>query len=311
MRSVFMGTPEFGVPSLFALLEISDIVGVITQPDRPAGRGRKLSAPPVKREAERLGLPVIQPKSIKARDALEALARWNPDVTVVAAYGQILPESVLYLPPAGSVNVHASLLPRWRGAAPIQAAILHGDGVSGITLMKMDAGLDTGPIIVQRELEIQEDETGGKLAARLSELGGSVLQESLTSYLAGERTPRPQDDSRATYAPMLKKSDGLLDPSEQAARLARKVRAFDPWPGTHLFVGGSRLGVLRASCLSTSSTEPPGRIVVVDDYPALTCSDGLLRLDIVQPAGKTPMPGDSYLRGAGEMEGQRVNLDQP
>lgn len=304
-----MGTPDFSLPSLRTLTKISTVVGVITQPDRPAGRGRSLTEPPVKRAARQLGLNVTQPKSLNDPDVLEKLTAWDADVTVVAAYGQILPESILYAPRAGSVNVHASLLPRWRGAAPVQAAILHGDPTTGITLMKMDAGLDTGPIIVQRELDIHEEETGGELSKRLAALGAEVLADSLTDYLAGTLKPHPQEGSHAAYAPMLRKSDGLLDPQAPAAWLARMVRAYDPWPGTHLFIVGARLAVLEVRPVDHSTGEPPGLIIAQDDFPALTCAEGLLRLALVRPAGKSAMSGAAFLRGNSEIVGKRVNTE--
>lgn len=301
MRAVFMGTPDFGVPALKVLAEIATVVGVITRPDRPSGRGRHLQQPPVKMLAQELRLPIAQPELIKSGEAHDILRDWRPDVTVVAAYGQILPESILNIPGSGSVNVHASLLPRWRGAAPVQAAILHGDQVTGVTLMKMDPGLDTGPIIAARQVRVPPDTTGGDLTETLAELGGRLLRDALPRYVQGEIEPYPQDDSLATYAPMLKKSDGLLDANNAAEFLARKVRAYQPWPGTHLFIDGSRLAIHEADVLEgPPSSDPgvPGRIGAHDGYPLLICYQGALLLKTVQPAGKSPMSGSDYLRGA-------------
>ena len=204
-RIVFMGSPDFALPTLQALVENFQVVGVVTQPDRPAGRGRDLKAPPVKALAHKLGLPIIQPQNLKDSQALEHLKGWNPDVIVVAAFGQILRPNVLNLPPHGCINVHASLLPRWRGAAPINAAILHGDEKTGITIMKMDEGLDTGPIINKAVITIAPDETAGSLFPKLAQLGGELLVKSLPDYLNGDLVPQPQDDSHATYIKMLKR----------------------------------------------------------------------------------------------------------
>ena len=229
-----MGSPDFALSTLRALHENYSVVGVVTQPDRAAGRGRELKSPPVKTLALELGIPVIQPEKLREPEAMEQLRAWSPDVIVVAAFGQILRQDVLDLPKFGCINVHASLLPRWRGAAPINAAILHGDEETGITIMKMDAGLDTGPILTQRSVRIQPDETAGSLFETLSQLGADLLLDTLPGYISGEIKPRPQPEEGATYAGMLKKEDGLLDFSRPAEELERKVRAFNPWPG-HLF----------------------------------------------------------------------------
>ena len=210
-RVIFMGSPDFALPTLGALMQATNVVGVVTQPDRQAGRGRVLRPPPVKRLAQGRQIEVIQPKRLKEKAALETLERWQPDLIVVAAFGQILRKDVLELPPHGCINVHASLLPRWRGAAPIQAAILAGDAQSGITIMRMDAGLDTGPILSQKAVPLAPDETAGSLSAKLAQLGADLLLETLPPYLTGELQARPQDDALSTYAPMLKKADGELD----------------------------------------------------------------------------------------------------
>ena len=205
VRTVFMGSPEFALPSLQALTQTLPVVGVITQPDRPAGRGRVLTAPPVKLLAQSLGLPVIQPERMREPAAMEQLLAWAPDLIVVAAFGQILRPTVLDLPEYGCINVHASLLPRWRGAAPIQAAILVGDECTGVTIMRMDPGIDTGPILNQQSLPILPDDTTLSLSERLATLGAQLLMETLPAYLLGELQPQPQPDTGATYAPMLKK----------------------------------------------------------------------------------------------------------
>ena len=293
---VFMGSPDFALSTLRALHENYLVVGVVTQPDRAAGRGRELKPPPVKTLALELGIPIIQPEKLRQPEAMDQLHIWSPDVIVVAAFGQILKQEVLDLPKFGCINVHASLLPRWRGAAPINAAILHGDEETGVTIMKMDAGLDTGPILSQRSVRIEPDETAGSLFERLSQLGADFLIDTLPEYLAGEIEPRPQPEEGATYAPMLKKEDGLLDFSRPAKELERKVRAFNPWPGTYFEWDGNLLKVHRAgSGLGKMRVGERGTRL---GLPAVGTSDGLLVLEEVQPAGKKPMPGKAFLAGA-------------
>lgn len=296
-----MGSPQFALPSLRALAAHYPVVGVVTQPDRPAGRGRKLSPPPVKILAEELGLAVVQPRRLGEAQAMSQLRAWTPDLIVVAAFGQILRQEVLDLPPYGCLNVHASLLPRWRGAAPVQAAILNGEQETGVTIMKMDAGVDSGPILKQRALPIRPDDTGGSLSQRLAELGAELLLETLPAYLRGELTPHPQA-GEASYAPMLKKKDGLLDFSLPAEVLARKVRAFHPWPGTFMPWRGELLKIRQAHPVAAARLAAahawPGRRTIWEDRPAVIAGDGLLVLDEVQPAGKRPLCGEDFLRGA-------------
>lgn len=297
-RIVFMGSPEFALPALKALAERYLLAGVVTQPDRPAGRGRALRPPPVKILAEQLAIPLIQPVRLKAPEALDQLHRWSPDLIVVAAYGQILRPEVLDLPPYGCLNVHASLLPRWRGAAPIQAAILHGDEQTGITIMRMHPGLDTGPVLTQRTTPIFPDDTAGSLSQRLSESGAELLVETLPAYFDGSIKPLPQDDTLATYAPTLKREQGALDPTHTAEELSRQVRAFNPWPGTYLHWRGDKLKVHRASPVGNDPSSEPGRTTTYADLPAIHTSRGLLLLEEVQPAGKRAMPGKAFLLGA-------------
>ena len=293
-----MGSPEFSLPSLQALAENYPVAGVVTQPDRPAGRGRSLTGGAVKLLSQELGLPVIQPRRLRETEAMEQLRQWNPDLIVVAAFGQILKLEVLDLPPYGCINVHASLLPRWRGAAPIQAAILHGDEETGVTIMRMDPGVDTGPTLSQRAMPIQPDDTAATLGERLARLGAGLLVETLPRYMAGEATLRVQNDSQATYAPMLKKEDARLDLDQPAEVLARQVRAFNPWPGAFIEWQGQPLKILQAHALPDIHAAQPGQPVVFRGMPALGTGQGLLALDEVQPAGKRPMPGDAFLRGA-------------
>ena len=297
-----MGSPEFALATLEILSGSYEVLGVVTQPDRPAGRGRKLTPPPVKILAEDLGIPIIQPRRLSDADAMETLVLWNPDLIVVTAYGQILRAEVLELPPHGSVNVHASLLPRWRGAAPIQAAILHGDEETGVTIMKMDAGVDTGPVLSQQELVISDQETAGRLSPKLAQLGAQLLVETLPAYLSGELHPAPQL-GEATYAPMLKKIDGQLDFNQSAAALERKIRAYQPWPGTFMIWKNERLKIHQARTINhkdheVNTGENPGQHIVFDGNPAVITRDGILILEQVQPAGKKPMAGPVFLRGA-------------
>jgi len=300
-KIVFMGSPEFAVPVLRALAQAYPVVGVVSQPDRAAGRGRALKSPPVKVLANELGLPLIQPEKLRRPEAMEQLRLWAPDLIVVAAFGQILRSEVLNMPVHGCLNVHASLLPRWRGAAPVPAAILAGDKQTGITIMKMDEGVDTGAMIAQRAIPIEADDTGGSLLEKLAPLGADLLMETLPAYLAGEARPRPQGESLATHAPMLKKADGWLDFSRPAEELARRVRAFQPWPGAFFDWEGAPLKVRRAHAADGQAARA-ARLVYAGQ-PAIGTSDGLLVLDEVQPAGKKPMPGRAFLAGARDWAG--------
>ncbi len=291
-RIVFMGSPEFALPILKSLADRFDVVGVVTQPDRPAGRGKELTPPPVKKLAQELNLPIMQPQRLKDPEAMQQLQAWKPEVIVVAAFGQILRQAVLSLPPFGCINVHASLLPRWRGASPVQYAILNGDHETGITIMLMDPGVDTGPILSQHSIPILPEDTGGSLSRRLAELGAELLLETL---------PQPQNENGATYAPLLSKEDGLLDFDKSAEVLARQVRAFNPSPGTYTLWNDQILKIHMAHPTNVQS-HPPGRKLIYEGKPAIACAQGLLILDEVQPAGKRAMPGDVFLRGARSWE---------
>lgn len=295
-----MGSPDFALPTLAALEKHYSVAGVVTQPDRPAGRGRVLTPPPVKQLAMQLGIEVIQPLRLREPEAQEKLKAWAPDVIVVAAFGQILRQAVLELPPHGCVNVHASFLPRWRGAAPIQAAIYHGDAETGVTIMRMDAGIDTGAILRQRAMPVLPLDTAGSLSDRLAADGARLLIETLPDYLAGKITPRPQEEERATYAPMLSKEQGALDFSRPAIELERQVRAFLPWPGAYTHFQGENLKVLRAH-VETGAAKA-GQRAVRANLPAIGTAAGWLVLEVVQPAGKRAMAGDVFLRGARQWE---------
>lgn len=245
--------------------------------------------------AQELNLPVIQPERLRQPEALAQIQDWQPDLIVVAAFGQILRPVVLDLPQFGCLNVHASLLPRWRGAAPINAAILHGDPVTGITIMIMDPGVDTGPILNQGTEPIHPEDTPISLGGRLAELGSQLLIDTIPGYLDGTLKPQPQDGTNATYAPMLTKEDGRLDFSQPADALVRRVRAFVPWPGTFTLWQGEVLKVLEAHAVSV--TARPGEALIHQGYPAIGCEDGILVLDTVQEAGRKPKPGNILLHG--------------
>jgi methionyl-tRNA formyltransferase len=294
-KVVFMGSPDFALPTLHALANAYDVVGVATQPDRASGRGRELKAPLVKTLALELGIPVMQPVKLKQPDAMEQLRKWEPDLIVVAAFGQILKKDVLDLPRFGCINVHASLLPRWRGAAPIHAAILHGDEEAGVTIMQMDEGLDTGPMLAQQSIRLTRDDTAGSVTETLSHLGADLLIETLPGYLSGEITPQPQPEEGVTYAPMLKKEQGRLDFTRDVNELERMVRAFNPWPGAFMEFEGAMLKIHRAH--AEAGNADVGQRLIVQNQPAVSARGGLLTLDEVQPAGKKSMNGKSFLSG--------------
>jgi methionyl-tRNA formyltransferase len=296
-RIVFMGSPDFAVPTLEALAGRYPVVGVVTQPDRPAGRGGYLRPPAIKQVALRLGLPVIQPEKLRLPEAMEQLQAWTPDLIVVAAFGQILRPEVLELPGFGCINIHGSLLPRWRGAAPIQAALLAGDSNTGITIMKMDPGVDTGDVLSRRSMPIDSDDDAGMLFAKLAPLGAELLLETLPRYLSGELKPQPQPTQGITYAPMLKKEDGRLDFSQPAIPLERRIRAMSPWPGASFELNGMLVKVLRGRP-SNGKSPGIGKRFSVEGFPAIGTGDGIIILEEVQPAGRKAMSGRAFLAGA-------------
>lgn len=309
MKILFYGTPEFALPTLEALRDRHQIVGVITQPDKPAGRGRRLTAPPVKQRAEAAGIPVLQPRRLRDPEWPARLAAFGAEVAVVVAFGQILPQPVLDVPTRGSINVHASLLPRYRGAAPIAWAIIRGEPETGITTFRMDAGLDTGEMLVREATPIRPDETAGELAKRLAALGAQVIVRTLDELDA--LTPIPQEHGAATLAPRLKKEDGWLRLTEPARALANRIHGCNPWPGAALASPAGRLLIWRATVVPHRTTMPAGTLVAAG--PGATCiatGEGLLLPVEVQPENRKAMSWEEFLRGARlEIGARLVGLD--
>lgn len=299
MRLVFAGTPDFAVPALRAAAERNEVVAVYTQPDRPAGRGRGLTPSPVKREALLRGIPVLQPEHFRTATSKAALGMLKPELMVVVAYGLILPQAVLDIPVHGCWNLHASLLPRWRGAAPIQRAIQAGDAETGICLMQMEKGLDTGPVLLRQPLAMGEHETGGQLHDRLAELGAQVLRDGLGLLRAGIRpAAQPQPDTGVTYAHKLDKHEARLDLSGDAAALARTVRAFNPWPMAEVELAGERVRVHGAVALDLAHGAAPGTVLAASrEGIDLACGTGALRVRVLQRAGGKAITAADYLNG--------------
>jgi methionyl-tRNA formyltransferase len=300
MRLVFMGTPDFAAASLEALLKSDhSIVGIVTQPDRPKGRGNILTPSPVKLLAQREQISLLQPLKIKDPEFFHVLAGWKPDLIAVAAFGRILPPAILSLPLLGCINVHGSLLPKYRGAAPIQWAVINGETETGITTMLMDEGMDTGAILLQETIPITLDDTAGTLSTRLAELGGKLLAETITRLEARTLMPRPQDSSRATLAPLLKKEDGIIDWALPATALANRIRGLAPWPGAYTTVaGGDRWTIWRARKVPGPVTKSPGVIVAVTHEAIhVATADGILAVMELQAANSRRMAVSQYLAG--------------
>ncbi len=297
MRIVFAGTPEFSVPALDALHGAGfRIPAVYTQPDRPAGRGRTLKPGPVKRRAAALGLPVEQPASLKTAESVNRLAEYRADLMVVVAYGLILPRKVLDTPRLGCLNIHASLLPRWRGAAPIQRAILAGDEETGVTIMKMDEGLDTGPVLLRRPLSIGEEETAGHLHDRLAQLGAEAIVTAIHEWTSGQIEPDPQPEQGATYAAKIQKSEARIDWQSSAEQIGRRVRAFNPWPVAETSWDGRQLRIWEARALAGQADRPPGTVVeAAAGRIVVATPDGLLQLLRLQLPGKRPVSASELL----------------
>lgn len=311
MRAVFMGTPELAVPSLDALCDVAEVVGVICQPDRPAGRGMVLTPPPVKVRAVERGLEVLQPT--KLRDG--AVAKWlrdkDVDVALVVAYGRILPRDVLDAPKHGCLNVHASLLPKYRGAAPITRAIVRGERETGVGLMRMEEGLDTGGVYAEVRTPIDPDETAGELSKRIATLAAELVRTSLIPTVEGKLPIREQDHANATLAPILKKEDGLIDWSRDARAIHNHVRGMSPWPGASTRLSGKPLKVLRSGVVEDTIASPveraPGVIVVADKHRVLVaCGSGTLEIVEAQPEGKRPMPARDLVNGRVLAVGQKL-----
>ena len=305
MRIVFLGTPEFAVPTLERAFEAGhEVAAVVTQPDRPKGRGRRLAAPPVKETALRLGLPVYQPESIRTPEAIELFGSLKPDAMVVVGYGKIIPQAVIDIPPRGIVNVHASLLPRYRGAAPVQWAVANGETATGVTTMRIDAGLDTGDILLQRETAIGPRETAVELAERLAAMGAALLVETLAGLERGEIVPRPQNSAEATFAPVLKKEDGRIEWRRPAQEIANRIRGFTPWPGCYTHLRGKALEICRA-CAVGGGTGEPGSAHPVRGRLVVTCGEGTaLEILEVQMEGRKRMDAAAFQNGYHLMENE-------
>ncbi len=308
MGIVFMGTPDFSVSALEKLHSAGeDIVLAVTQPDRQRGRGRDVSFPPVKECALKLGIEVFQPEKLKDKEAIDRIAALSPEFIIVSAFGQILPKEILDMPERGCINIHASLLPEYRGAAPIQRCILDGKKKSGVTIMKMDEGLDTGDILLQRETDIGEDETGGSLFDKLSVLGAELIVEALPLIRQGKVKGIPQEKERSSYAAMLKKEEGRIDFKGSAEVTERKIRAFSPWPGTFTDLKGKTLKIWRAEAVSLSSPGEPGTVeeVTKEDF-TVRCAEGGLKVKELQLEGKKKMSARDFLLGVKIKAGDRL-----
>ena len=299
-----MGTPEFAVPSLQALLDanpgtVGRVVGVVSQPDRPKGRGGRLTSPPIKIMAERAGLPVIQPSKMKDQAFLDTLRGWAPELIAITAFGRILPPVVLDLPPLGCINVHGSLLPKYRGAAPIHWAVINGETETGITTMLMDPGMDTGPMLLREAIPILPTDTAGDLAARLAPIGGRLLVETIVGLKKGTLTPIPQDHTQASLAPMLKKEDGALDWRGEAATLANRVRGLIPWPGAYTYYGDERWQIWRAEpeCTGCADSEPGTVLEATKSAIRIAAGKGALLILELQSASGKRLTVNQYLAG--------------
>ena len=306
-RIVFMGTPSFAIPCLQNLVEKHRIVGVVTQPDKPSGRGKELQESPVKQMAKELGLPIMQPISMKSETVLKQIEEWRPTIIVVVAFGQLLPESLLDLPPCGCINVHASLLPKWRGAAPIPAAILAGDHETGISIMKLYPGLDTGPVYQQSFHPINRLTTSRALSQSLSELGAELLANVLPDIVSGTLQPYEQNHEMATYAPKIRKSDGEIDWRKPATQIERQLRAYDPWPGSfskwcdkRLIIHGGRV---------REGKWKPGYVNIICDSLAIGCGEGLLLPEKLQLAGKRVRNTKEFVRGNPDIVGVQLDVN--
>lgn len=308
MRVIYLGTPDFAVIPLRALLDDPryEVVGVVTQPDRPVGRGGAVQPPPVKQAVQGLGLPVIQPETLRDPAELERLAALRPDVGVVAAYGEILRRAALQIPPLGYLNIHPSLLPRHRGPAPVTGAILAGDAETGVSVMRLTGKMDAGPILAQQRVPLSPDAWAGALTDRLFHLGAQLLLDALEPYAAGALAPQPQDEAQASYTRLLSRADGQIDWGAPAEQIERMTRAYDPWPGAFSTWRGQPLKIIAARPQPWHGPQPPGSLIDRRDAVLVATGAGALELLTVQPAGKKAMPADAWRRGLREEAGLRL-----
>lgn len=297
-RALFFGTPELAVPTLRTLIELADVKLVITQPDRPSGRGMKLTPPPTKVVAQAAGIDVVQPTKVRAPEFAASLRAIEADIAVVIAYGRILPRAVLDAARLGSVNVHASLLPKYRGAAPIQWSIVNGEHETGVSLMQMDEGMDTGPVLAMARTPIDPNETGGELGTRLSVLGAALLKQEWSNLLSGSLTAVPQDAALATMAPLLRKEDGCVRWSDSAQQVHDRVRGLSPWPGAYTFIAGKRLKIHRTTVFGSGPSHPAGEVLNADSHSlVVACGVGAVVIDELQPEGGKRMTSAQWLAG--------------
>jgi methionyl-tRNA formyltransferase len=313
LRTIFLGTPEFAIPSLRALRDNVELVAVVTQPDRPQGRGRKVAPPPVAQVARELGVPVLQPVKLRDPAVVETLRALHPDVIVTVAYGKIIPPQILALPPLGCINVHPSLLPKYRGASPIQAALANGERETGVTIMYQSETLDAGDIILQRRVPIAPDDTAQTLEARLAEEGAHALVEALMLIGDGKAPRRPQDESQATYAGKLTKESGRIDWTHPATALVNFIRAMDPWPSAYTWHRGKLLKICRGKALEGASADQPGVVTEArrGEGFVVATGQGSLLVTEVQPEGRRRMTADEYVRGAHLQVGERLGEPAP
>lgn len=305
-RIVFMGTPEFAVPVLQALVEHYNVVAVYTRADKPSGRGKQVAVSPVKHFALQHNLPLEQPRSLRHGSEQHRLQEYQPDLVIVAAYGLLLPQPILDIPKLGSINTHASLLPRWRGASPITFAILSGDAETGVTLMQIDEGLDTGNILTSRSIPILPDDTTGSLTEKLSTLGAQLLLDTLPAYLQGKVTSTPQDQSRATMTRLVAKEDGKINWDTSATYLERMIRAYQPWPSAYSHLHGEQFKIMSAAALDNQAPELPGTVLQIGKDIGVASGKGVLLLREVQLAGKRAMSAGEFARGQREFVGSRL-----
>ncbi len=313
LRTIFLGTPEFAIPSLRALRDKVELVAVVTQPDRPQGRGRKVAPPPVAQVARELGVPVLQPVKLRDPAVVEALRALRPDVIVTVAYGKIIPPQILTLPPLGCINVHPSLLPKYRGASPIQAALANGERETGVTIMYQSEALDAGDIILQRRVPIAPDDTAQTLEARLAEEGAHALVEALVLIADGKVPRRPQDESQTTYAGKLTKESGRIDWTQSATALVNFIRAMDPWPSAYTWHRGKLLKICKGQALEGASASQPGVVTEArrGEGFVVATGQGSLLVTEVQPEGRRRMTADEYVRGTHLQVGERLGEPAP